>query len=250
MDGAPQPDAGAVSPRHLPRGLIVSCQAPPGDPFDVPALMAAFAVAAAAGGAVGIRANGVDDIRAIKDAMPLPILGLFKVDLDGTPVRITPTREHALRVAEAGADIIAVDATRRPRPRGEGLGDLFKLITDELGLLVCADIATVEEAAQAASLGAAFIATTLAGHTEESSDLQPPALELIAQLAERVRLPILAEGGILTPEDAVEAMSLGAYGVVVGTAITRPEMVTRRFASPMEEFLSADGTARRVVEAT
>jgi len=225
----------------LRRGLIVSCQAPQDDPLNAPSIMAAFAEAAAAGGAVAIRANGVADIRAIKERLALPILGLFKDDLDGSPVRITPTREHARAIAEAGADVIAIDATDRVRPPRESLAALVDLIVGELGLPVCADVATVAEGRAAAALGATYVATTLAGYTDDTSDVVPPHLELVSALATSVDIPVLAEGGIVTPQHALEAMTRGAYAVVVGTAITRPEVVTRQFASRLRDVLGVDG---------
>jgi len=225
----------------LPRGLIVSCQAPHDDPLNAPSIMAAFAEAAAAGGAVAIRANGVADIRAIKERLALPVLGLFKADLDGSPVRITPTRDHARAIADAGADVIAIDATDRARPAGESLPALIEMIVSELGLPVCADIATFVEGREAAALGATYVATTLAGYTDDTSDVVPPHLELVSTLASSVGIPVLAEGGIVTPQHALEAMTRGAYAVVVGTAITRPEVVTRRFASQLRNVLPVDG---------
>lgn len=225
----------------LPRGLIVSCQAPDDDPLNAPSIMAAFAEAAAAGGAVAIRANGVADIRAIKERLALPVLGLFKDDLDGSPVRITPTRDHARAIADAGADVIAIDATHRARPTGESLPALIEMIVGELGLPVCADIATLVEGTEAAALGATYVATTLAGYTDDTSDVVPPHLELVGTLASSVGIPVLAEGGIVTPQHALEAMTRGAYAVVVGTAITRPEVVTRRFASHLRNAVPVDG---------
>jgi putative N-acetylmannosamine-6-phosphate epimerase len=221
----------------LPRGLIVSCQAPRDDPLNAPSIMAAFAEAAAAGGAVAIRANGVADIRAIKERVALPVLGLFKADLDGSPVRITPTRDHARAIADAGADVIAIDATDRMRLPNESFGALVETIVGELGLAVCADVATLAEGSSAAALGAAYVATTLAGYTDETSDVVLPHLELVTTLASTVPVPVLAEGGIVTPQHALEAMERGAYAVVVGTAITRPEVMTRRFASRLGDVL-------------
>jgi N-acylglucosamine-6-phosphate 2-epimerase len=220
----------------LRRGLIVSCQAPKADPLNAPSIMAAFAEAAAAGGAVGIRANGVADIRAIKERVSLPLLGLFKDDLEGTPVRITPTREHIRAIADAGADVIAIDATNRPRLDGEHVATLIDLIVGELGLPVCADVSTLAEGSKAAELGATYVATTLAGYTEPTAHIVLPDLELVSKLASTVDIPVLAEGGIVTPEDARDAMTRGAYAVVVGTAITRPQVVTRRFTSFMDDL--------------
>jgi N-acylglucosamine-6-phosphate 2-epimerase len=226
--GAALADLGFTSTRGLPPGIIVSCQAAPGDPLDESVLMTAMAKAAAAGGAIGIRANGPDDIRAIRAAVRLPIIGLYKDDLRGFAVRITPTREHARAVASAGADVIALDATDRARPPGEELERIFEMIR-ELGLSVLADISTVAEGRRAVELGAAFVATTLAGHTEATKGLDLPAIGLVRELCEALTVPVLAEGGIVSPADARRAFRAGAHGVVIGSAITQPQFITRRF---------------------
>jgi N-acylglucosamine-6-phosphate 2-epimerase len=239
--GAALPDLGVRSSRALPRGIIVSCQAAPDDPLHGTALMTAMARAAAAGGAVGIRANGPDDVRAIRAAVRLPIIGLYKDDLRGFAVRITPTRDHARAVASAGADIIALDATDRARPAGEELERLFETVARELELPVLADVSTVAEGRRAVELGATFVATTLAGHTEATRGLALPAIGLVQELCGSLTVPVLAEGGIVSPEDALRAFRAGAHGVVIGSAITRPQFITRRFVEFTEVGLPGTG---------
>jgi N-acylglucosamine-6-phosphate 2-epimerase len=238
-------DLDIKSTRPLPPGIIVSCQAAPDDALHGTALMTAMAKAAAAGGAVGIRANGPDDIRAIRAAVRLPIIGLYKEDLRDVAVRITPTREHARAVASAGADIIALDATDRPRPAGEELERIFETVIRELGLPVLADVSTLAEGRRAMELGAAFVATTLAGHTEATKGLDLPAIGLVHELCGALTVPILAEGGIVSRADARRAFRAGAHGVVIGSAITRPQFITRRFVEFTQDSLPGSGRVAR-----
>lgn len=219
--------------RKLKNGLVVSCQAPVGTPLHGSAIMAAMARAAEIGGAVGIRANGPNDIRAIRAAVPLPIIGIYKIVMDSFDTYITPTLEAAQEVAEAGADIIAVDATLRPHPNGLSAGELIARIKT-LGKPVMADISTFEEGTAAADAGADIIATTMSGYTPYSPQGEEPDFELIERLFAAVSVPIIAEGKIWTPEQARKALDLGAHAVVVGTAITRPHVVTERFVKALE----------------
>jgi N-acylglucosamine-6-phosphate 2-epimerase len=214
-------------------GLIVSCQALENEPLHGADIMARMAVAAQQGGAVGIRANSPPDIRTIRAAVPLPLIGIYK---DGdTGVYITPTFRHAQEVAEAGADIIALDATARPRPDGSILSDLIQRIHGELGKPVLADISTLEEAEAAQAAGADIVATTLAGYTPYSAQQDGPDFNLISALAGRMQVPTIAEGRIATPEDALRALRCGALAVVVGGAITRPQTITARFVSHLRQ---------------
>jgi putative N-acetylmannosamine-6-phosphate epimerase len=191
--------------------------------------MAAMAQAAEQGGARGIRANGAEDVRAIRAVTTLPIIGIHKLWIEGYEVYITPDFAAAKQVAEAGADVIALDATARPRPR-ESLAELIGLIHSELGKRVFADISTLKEGLAAAEIGADFVATTLAGYTPYSPKTQGPDLDLIKQLANLVAVPIVAEGRFWSPEEVSRAFELGASAVVIGTAITNPLEITRRFA--------------------
>lgn len=217
----------------LAGGLIVSCQAGPLDPLYGPAFMAGMARAAAVGGAVAVRANGPDDVAAIREAVSLPIIGIWKVDIPGLGVRITPGVEHARAMATAGASIIAVDATDRARIDGMGVADWIALVRRETGLAVMADVSSFEEGLMAASAGADLVATTLAGYVEGASSTNGPDLDLVARLAAELRVPLIAEGRISTPEEAEQAIELGAYAVTIGNAITRPEWITARFVAAL-----------------
>jgi N-acylglucosamine-6-phosphate 2-epimerase len=193
-----------------------------------------MARAAAVGGAVAIRANGPDDIAAIRAAVDLPIVGIWKVDIPGLGVRITPTIEHAQAVAAAGASIIAVDATDRARTDGVAAAEWIALVRRKTGLPVMADVSSLEEGLMAEMAGANLVATTLAGYVDSSSpSTDGPDLELVANLAPRLTVPLIAEGRISTPQEAAHAMALGAYAVVIGHAITRPEWITARFVAAL-----------------
>lgn len=214
-------------------GLIVSCQALQDEPLHSAQIMARMAVAARAGGAVAIRANGPEDIHAIREVVDLPIIGLYKDGESG--VYITPTLRHCRAVAEAGADVIALDATPRPRPDGSRIEDLIKTIHGELGKLVLADISTLEEGRAAAKAGADFVAPTLAGYTDYSLKLDGPDYSLIRALVEQLSVPVIAEGRIRTPGEASAALDAGAVAVVVGSAITRPQWITAQFVAGIQQ---------------
>jgi N-acylglucosamine-6-phosphate 2-epimerase/N-acetylmuramic acid 6-phosphate etherase len=217
----------------IPAGaLVVSCQARPDNPLHGATHMAAMARAAIAGGALAIRANGRADIAAIRMALSCPIVGILKREEPGWPVAITPDFASAAIVAAAGASLIAIDATARPR-RGEPLPELIARIRGELGLPVFADVATRAEGMRAAELGADCIATTLSGYTEETAALRgdEPDIGLIARLAGDLDVPVVGEGRFETPDQVRLAFAAGAHAVVVGTAITNPREITRRFAA-------------------
>lgn len=218
--------------------LIVSCQALEGEPLHGAGIMARVAVAAAQGGAAAIRANSPEDIAAIRAAVDLPIIGLYKQDMPGYPVYITPTLAHAQAVATAGADVIAVDATARPRPEPGNLADYIARIHAMTGLPVLADIATAAEAEAAVAAGADLVSTTMSGYTDDSPQQRGPDLALVGEVVRRVNVPVLAEGRYRTAAQAVEALAQGATAVVVGGAITRPQEITRHFIEEMEEEAS------------
>jgi N-acylglucosamine-6-phosphate 2-epimerase len=205
-------------------GLVVSVQAPPGTPLDAPAHIAAMARAASLGGAAGIRAV---EVVAVKEAVTLPVIGLRKRRLEGSEVYITPTLEDAHAVAAAGADIVATDATLRSRPDGESLA----AVVSELPVPVLADVDSLEAGLAAREAGAAAIATTLAGYTDAVPASAGPDLELVSALAAELDCPVFAEGRLATPQQARAAFDAGAFAVVVGTAITDPVALTRRFAA-------------------
>jgi N-acylglucosamine-6-phosphate 2-epimerase len=215
---------------RLARGsLIVSCQARTDNPLHGPQFMGAMALAARDGGAKAIRANGPEDVRAVK-AAGLPVIGIHKVFSDNVPVYITPTMAAADALAEAGADIIALDCTPRLR-HGDMPAVIIAHIRNQLGLESFADISTLEEGIAAARMGATYVSTTLSGYTEYTEPKPDgPDFALIRALAERIDTPVIAEGRFNTPEVARAAIEAGAYAVVVGTMITNPREITKSFA--------------------
>lgn len=213
----------------LQGGLIVSCQARPGNPMKSPRIMAAFAQAAEMAGAVGLRANGGPDIRAIRRVCDLPVIGINKLRDPRWPVYITPTVASARQVVRAGAQIVAVDATHRLRQGGATPEELIAALHRELRCLVMADIDSFDEGLAAAAAGADLVATTMAGYTPARSPSQGPDLELLEQLARRIQVPVICEGRIQEPAHVAAAFSAGAYAVVVGTAITNPIEIARSF---------------------
>jgi len=211
----------------LAGGLIVSCQAYPGEPMRDPRTMAQIARAAVIGGAAGIRLQGIADIREAAD-LDVPVVGLWK---DGdADVFITPTLGHALAVAEAGADVVALDGTRRPRPDGRTLVETIAALKDAHDVLVMADCGSLDDAIAAEAAGADILGTTLSGYTPERPKSAGPDLELIGQIAARCSRPVVAEGRIHSPADAAAARAAGAHAVCVGTAITHPSTITTWFA--------------------
>jgi N-acylglucosamine-6-phosphate 2-epimerase len=209
-------------------GLVVSCQAPSDDPLSGPDVMARVAASVVAGGAVGIRAEGIDDLRAIRAAVTVPVIGLLK-DF-AADVYITPTVRHAAEVAATGVDLVAADGTARSRPDGSSLPQLIAAVHAR-GTGFLADIATGDEGAAAEQAGADAVATTLSGYTTDVDGAPPgPDLVLVERLASRLAVPVLAEGRYSDPADVRRALDAGAWAVVVGTAITRPQVIAARFA--------------------
>jgi N-acylglucosamine-6-phosphate 2-epimerase len=209
-------------------GIIISCQASPGDPTYGPDYMVAFARSAQRGGAVGIRANGVEDVQAIKAATGLPLIGIWKrPSQDAHKVIITPTVDDALRLKTVGADVVAVDAGERLRPGGLDAATLIRRINDEVGIPVMADCADLESAVLAQQAGAILAATTLS----DPSHLGPydPDLTLLAKMVETLHIPVVAEGRFWDPADVEKAFGLGAHTIVIGSAATRPWLITERY---------------------
>ena len=218
--------------------LIVSCQAPDGDPFRDSGCIARFAVAAERGGAAGIRTNSADDIAAVRSVTALPVFGIQKrMQADGK-ILITPTYEDACSLVQAGATVVAVECTVRAQRFGALA--LVKRIRAELQVPVMADIATLEEAVAAQEAGADMVASTMRGYTDETHSVRVFERSFIAALAARLTIPVLAEGRVQSPEQAVEALAAGAFAVIVGAAITRPEAITSRFADAMRSASSPD----------
>jgi len=211
-------------------GLIVSCQALADEPLHGAAMMARMAAAAEEGGAAGIRANGAADVRAIKQTVSLPVIGIVKRNYPDSAVYITPTLREIDELLEAGADIIAFDATRQTRPENYTLEQITAYLNAN-GVVSMADISILEEALYAESLGVSCVSTTLSGYTPYSRQQEGPNLELLGMCAQRLKIPVIAEGRISKPSQVEEALDLGAYAVVVGSAITRPQLITRQFAA-------------------
>lgn len=211
--------------------LIVSCQASEKEPFFTPDSMAKFARSAREGGAAGIRANSPEDIRAIRNAVTLPIIGIQKRMMDDGRILITPTFDDAAALVQAGAIAVAVDCTRR----GQRYGALERLarIKRKFQIEVLADIATEDEAVYAEAAGADFILTTMRGHTVDTTHVRHFEPEFVAQLVRRLGTPVIAEGLIHSPEEAKAALDAGAFAVIVGGAITKPIEITRRFVTAM-----------------
>jgi N-acylglucosamine-6-phosphate 2-epimerase len=220
--------------------LVVSCQAYPGEPMRDPVVMTAVALAVADGGAAAIRAQGIEDLRAIRAAVSLPLIGLVKRGDGG--VFITPTCADGIEVARTGAEIVALDGTARPRPDGSTLRECIRAIHDH-GALVMADCGSVEDARHSIAAGADCVGTTLAGYTADRTRTDGPDVELLRELLAVSPVPVLAEGRITTPEQAAGVLRLGAHAVVVGSAITHPTSITRRFLAGI------DGVAPAPVEA-
>lgn len=214
---------------QLARGLIVSCQARADNPLHGPQFMGPMALAARDGGAIAIRANGPADISAVK-AAGLPVIGIHKVFSPNHPVYITPSLAAVEAIVAAGAEVVALDCTARPRD-GESPDRLVRRALD-LGVEVFADISTLEEGLAAADFGATYVATTLSGYTA-ATEPKPaePDLVLLEALAARLAIPVIAEGRYNTPGLVHRAFELGAHAVVVGTMITNPREITRLFVS-------------------
>ncbi|MGL3150061.1 N-acetylmannosamine-6-phosphate 2-epimerase [Microbacterium sp. A82] len=230
-------------------GLIVSCQAYPGEAMRDPNTMAQIAAAAIVGGASAIRVQGIADIRAVA-GLPVPIIGLWK---DGeSDVFITPTLGHAIAVADAGADIVAIDGTRRPRPDALTLAETIAGLRAHFAetgrdALIMADCGSLDDAIAAEEAGADILGTTLSGYSGERPKTEGPDLELIRLIASRCSLPICAEGRIHTPAHAAAAVAAGAFTVCVGTAITHPSTITSWFVGAVRgaaDGAAADGSVR------
>ncbi|MEB3250839.1 MAG: N-acetylmannosamine-6-phosphate 2-epimerase [Cyanobacteriota bacterium] len=214
-------------------GLIVSCQAPSDSPLHDPGVIAAMAAAAVQRGAVGVRIDSPAHIVAVRDLLDQPIIGLWKQVLPPSAVYITPQFHHAEAVVAAGSDLVAIDATDRLRPAGETLAQLIAQIHDRLGKPVMADIDTLDNALKAVAAGADCVGTTLFGYTAATQDQTPPGLALLATLVEACPVPVICEGGIASPAQARHALDLGAYAVVVGTAITGIDTLVSQYVAAL-----------------
>lgn len=217
--------------------LIVSCQALPHEPLHSSYIMGRMAVAAKEGGARGIRANTKEDIAQIKSEVDLPVIGIVKRDYDESKVYITPTMKEIEELMEVGPEIIAMDATGALRPGGKTLDAFFTEVKERYpDQLFMADCSTVEEALHADELGFDFIGTTMVGYTEQSANLkiENNDFEIIREILEKAKNPVIAEGNINTPEKVKRVIELGCYSVVVGSIITRPQLITKAFAEALD----------------
>lgn len=217
-------------------GLIVSCQALEDEPLYSSDIMVRMAKAAKIGGAVGIRANTVADCKAIKKYIDLPLIAILKRVYKDNDVYITPTIREFKEIQEVESDIIAIDATSRKRPDGKTLEEFIKEIRESYKGLLMADISNYEEGIQAERLGFDMVSTTLSGYTDYTSGCDKPDLQLIERLSNDLNIPVIAEGNIQTPEQAIECFKRGATSIVVGAAITRPRLITRKFVDSIQNM--------------
>lgn len=220
----------------LQYGMIVSCQSEGDDPFNAdPMYMALFAKAAEIGGAVGIRTQGIEKLKAIKQAVHLPVIGLLKSQFPDGTVRITGSFKEVEELIAAGSDIVAIDGTFRVRENLDG-PSFIKAVKEKYGCLVLADIATFEEAKACEENGADAISTTLSGYTPDTlSSVEGPNFYLLEKILKDIKIPVFAEGRFNVPADAQKAMEMGSYGVITGTAITRPRVTTIWFVEAVNK---------------
>lgn len=216
---------------RLKNGLIVSCQPRFGSPLDRPSFVAAIAKVAEENAAVGVRIRGVRNIRAVRRAVEIPVIGIEKINYSDSEVYITPTLESVRRVYRAGAQIIAMDGTGRPRPNRQMLSEIIKKARAEFKALIMADVASLQQGLEAARLGFDMVGTTLYGYTEETQHCQGPALALAGHLVRELDIPVILEGQLHEPDQVRRAFDLGVHTVVVGTAITNLDWLIQRFIS-------------------
>lgn len=231
----------------LRHALIVSSQASEGEPLCAPEHICALALSGLNGGARGLRLEGADNIAYVRERTDVPIIGLIKsnsvADADRlSSVYITASFAEAKLCVEAGADIVALDATSRKRADGLNLEDTIEKIHSELMVPVWADISTFEEGLYARKFGADVVSTTLYGYTSETKRAaeDPPDFDLLENLCMKLDCPVILEGRVWHPEEAAKAFELGAYAVVVGSAITRPQLITKRFAKAISKRSAVD----------
>lgn len=217
------------------KGLIVSCQAEGDDPFNNKESIVRFAIAAQMGGAVGIRSEGIENISAIKKALNLPIIGLIKSTFPDKFVKITGSINELEKLIKVGSDIVAIDGTFRSREGMTG-PQFINFVKKNYNCIVLADISTLEEAIECQNSGADAIATTLNGYTPETigDNNGLPNYNLISTIVKNLNIPVFAEGRISEPGQLKKILELGAFSVVVGTAITRPRIITQKFVNNLK----------------
>ncbi|MEG1001834.1 N-acetylmannosamine-6-phosphate 2-epimerase [Clostridium sp.] len=213
--------------------LIVSCQALENEPLHSSFIMGRMAKAAKEGGAIAIRAQGVDDINEIKKITKLPIIGIIKKNYEDSQVYITPTYKEVCDLLSTECEMIALDATNRTRPNNENIKELVEYIHKGKRLAM-ADISTYEEGMEAVKVGFDCISTTLSGYTDYSKQSDGVDFELLEKLVRDSAIPVICEGRISSPEELKKAFELGAYSAVVGGAITRPQEITKRFMNAIK----------------
>lgn len=222
--------------KQIKGGLIVSCQALSTEPLYDSYIMSKMAYAAMLGGAVGIRANTIVDIKAIKERVDLPVIGIIKEVYSDSDVYISPTMKEIDALVEAGCEIIATDATKRLRPNGVTFEEFFTQVRKKYpNQLFMADTSCFEEGKRAEELGFDLIGTTMAGYTPYTKGRTLPDIDLINRYATELHTPVIGEGGIWVPDDLKNVYKAGAFSAVCGTAITRPMDITKRFVKALEE---------------
>ena len=212
---------------NLKGKLIVSCQALPNEPLHSPFIMGRMALAAKIGGASGIRANTKEDIAEIQTQVDLPIIGIVKRDYEDSEIYITPTMKEIDELMEVKPEIIAMDATISTRPEGKTLDEFFHKVKKKYP----------EQLFMADELGFDFIGTTMVGYTKQSEGdkIEENDFEILREIVSKVNHKVIAEGNINTPEKARRVLELGAYSVVVGSIITRPQLITKSFVEAIEK---------------
>ena len=216
-------------------GIIVSCQALEDEPLHSVNIMTRMAKAALIGGAVGIRANSPEDCESIKENIDLPLIAIYKRVYGSSNVYITPTIEEVKKLLPIKPQIIAVDATKRERPDGKSLKEFFLEIREVYDGMIMADISSYDEAIEAENIGFDIVSTTLSGYTDYTLDRSRPDIELIKELKKVLKVPIIAEGNVDTPSLAATCLESGAWAVVVGGAITRPQLITKKFVDSVKK---------------
>ena len=223
--------------RALKGKLIVSCQALPQEPLHSSFIMGRMARAAKEGGAAGIRANTKEDIKEIQEVTGLPVIGIVKRDYPDSAVYITPTMKEIEELMEVKPEIIAIDATGALRPGNVTLADFFHQIKEKYPeQKLMADCSTIEEAFFADELGFNFIGSTMVGYTPQSRGMKIEAndFEILRTILKKVKHPVIAEGNVNSPEKAKRVIELGSYAVVVGSSITRPQLITKGYAEAVD----------------
>lgn len=223
--------------------LIVSCQALPSEPLYVEekSIMYLMARAAKQAGSPCIRTSSIRDVLAIKEETDLPVIGIIKIVYDGYDSYITPTMKEVDELYAADSDIIALDCTMRRRGDGSTINEFIAQIKEKYpDVVLMADISTYEEGVNAWKCGVDFVGTTLSGYTDYSPKVDGPDVELVKKLSETIDIPVIAEGKVHYPDEAVQMLEAGAYAVVVGGAITRPLEIATRFINRVKEYHNAD----------